>query len=265
MTSASSSRRPSRPRPRVRSFVVAAALVLFTVHAARQVGFEWSTFVDLWSNPLWGEFWPIPWEWVLDRDNVIDPLIETFQIAILATIGGCALALPIGFAMSRLTTPSGPVYYVSRSVMSVVRAIPDLFWAKILVAAVGIGALGGTMALTIFSLSVMVKLFSETVDGADPRPLDAARAAGGRHTPAVRTGVLPEVFPAFVSYAMYVFELNIRASVVLGLVGAGGIGRVIEAQRGFFQFDRILGIIVIVFVVVVVIEQASVALRKRLV
>ena len=265
MTAASTSRRPRRPRPRVRAYAVAAALVAFTVHAARQVGWEWSTFVDVWSNPLWDDFWPIPWDWVLDRDNVFDPLIETFQIAILATIGGCALALPIGFSMSRLTTPNGPVYYVSRAVMSVVRAIPDLFWAKILVAAVGIGALGGSMALTVFSLSVMVKLFSETVDGADPRPLEAARAAGGRHTPAVRTGVLPEVFPAFVSYAMYVFELNIRASIVLGLVGAGGIGRVIEAQRGFFQFDRILGILVIVFFVVVVIEQISVALRKRLV
>jgi len=80
----------------------------------------------------------------------------------------------------------------------------------------------------------------------------------------VRTGVLPEVFPSFIAYALYVFELNIRASVVLGLVGAGGIGRVVEAQRGFFQFDRILGILVVVFVIVVIIEQISVALRRRL-
>ena len=81
----------------------------------------------------------------------------------------------------------------------------------------------------------------------------------------MRTGVLPTVLPEYVAYALYVFELNIRASIVLGLVGAGGIGRVLEAQRQFFRFDRILGMLCIVFVVVFVIEQVSVALRKRLV
>ena len=81
----------------------------------------------------------------------------------------------------------------------------------------------------------------------------------------MRTGVLPTVLPSYVAYALYTFELNIRASVVLGIVGAGGIGRVVEAQRQFFRFDRILGILVIIFVVVVVIEQISVALRRRLV
>ena len=88
---------------------------------------------------------------------------------------------------------------------------------------------------------------------------------GGRHTPVVRTGVFPGVFPAYVSYALYVLELNVRASVVLGLVGAGGIGRVLEAQRQFFKFDRILGILVLIFVVVWVVDHLSMALRKRLV
>jgi phosphonate transport system permease protein len=78
-------------------------------------------------------------------------------------------------------------------------------------------------------------------------------------------GVLPTVFPAYVAYSLYVFELNIRASIVLGLVGAGGVGRVVEAQRQFFRFDRILGILIIILCVVVVIEQVSVALRRRLV
>ncbi len=257
--------RPRKPRPRLRSYLIAIGLIAFTIFAGREVGFSWSTFVDIWSNPLWEKFWPIPWDWVLDKENVFDPLVETFQIAILSTIVGCLLALPVGFAMSRLTTPNRPTYYISRGLMSVVRAIPDLFWAKLLVAAIGIGAFAGSLSLTVFSLAVMVKLFSETVDGADPRPLEAAQASGGTHTEAVRTGVLPDVFPAYVAYALYVFEINIRASVVLGLVGAGGIGRVIEAQRSFFNFDRILGILVIIFVIVVIIEQISVALRKRLV
>lgn len=257
--------RPVRPKPRLRSFAVAVGLVGFTIFAARQVDFTFSTFIDIWTNPLWEKFWPVPWDWVFNRRNVIDPLIETFQIAIMATVIGCGLALPVSFAMSRLTTPNRAVYFVSKAIMNVVRAVPDLFWAKLLVTAIGIGAFAGSWALSIFSLAVMVKLFSETIDAADERPLEAARATGGRHLPAVRTGVLPTVFPAYVAYALYVFELNIRASIVLGLVGAGGVGRVVETQRQFFRFDRILGILIIIFAIVIVIEQISVALRRRLV
>lgn len=257
--------RPTRPRPRLRTFLVGGLVLLFTIYSARQVGFTITTFWEVWSNPLWEKFWPVPWEWVFDRSNVIDPLIETFQIAIISTLIGCGLALPISFIVSPLTTPNKPIYLVTKAVMNIVRAVPDLFWAKLLVTAVGIGAFAGSWALSIFSLAVMVKLFSETVDSADPRPLEAARAAGGRHTPAVRTGVLPTVFPSYVAYSLYVFELNIRASIVLGLVGAGGIGRVVEAQRQYFRFDRVFGILLIIFVIVIVIEQISVALRKRLV
>ena len=256
--------RPNRPRTRPLTYAVAASLVAGTTWAAVKVGFDPSTFWKVWSNPLWEKFWPVPWDWVFDGRNVIRPLIETFQIAIVSTVIGCGLALPISFAMSSLTTPNRPTYLVSRAVMNVVRAVPDLFWAKLLVTAIGIGAFAGSWALSVFSLAVMVKLFSETVDGADPRPLEAARSAGGRHAPVVRTGVLPSVFPAYVAYALYVFELNIRASIVLGLVGAGGVGRVIEAQRQFFRFDRVLGILMIIFVAVWVIEHVSVALRKRL-
>ena len=259
------STRPTRPRPRPRTLGITLVLVAFTVFAAREVSFSFSTFWEVWSNPLWEKFWPIPWGWVLDGENVIKPLVETFQIAVVSTVIGCGLALPISFAMSPLTTPNRPTHLISRAVMNVVRAVPDLFWAKLLVTAIGIGAFAGSWALSMFSMAVMVKLFSETIDSADPGPLEAARAAGGRHTPVVRTGVLPTVLPAYVAYALYVFELNIRASVVLGLVGAGGIGRVLEAQRQFFKFDRILGILVLIFVVVWIVDQISVALRKRLV
>ena len=257
--------RPSRPRRGLRLWMGAGALTAYTLFAGRKVGFDVSSFWSVWSNPLWGKFWPIPWDWVLDRHNVLDPLVETLQIAVISTLIGCTLALPLAFAMSPLTSPNRVTLVVSRSVMNVVRAVPDLFWAKLLVTAVGVGAFAGSWALSVFSLGVMVKLFSETIDGADPRPLEAARAAGGRHAPVVRTGVLPTVLPEYVAYGLYVFELNIRASVVLGLVGAGGIGRVVESQRQYFRFDRVLGVLVLVFVVVFVIEQVSVAIRRRLV
>ncbi|MEM9516765.1 MAG: phosphonate ABC transporter, permease protein PhnE [Actinomycetota bacterium] len=255
--------RPRKPRLRVRSVLIGLAVAGFTVYAARQSGWEWASFITVWTDPIWSRFWPIDWEWVFDRNNVIDPLIETFQIAIVATVIGCIISLPIAFLMSSLTTPGRVTFIVVRSLMNVLRAIPDLLLAVILVAAVSIGAFGGAIALTVFSTAVLVKLFSETIDAADPRPLEAAKAAGGRHTAAVRTGVLPEVFPAYVAFSAYVFELNVRASVVIGLVGGGGIGRVIEAQRQFFRYDRILGILIVIFIVVVIIEQISDAIRRR--
>ena len=143
--------------------------------------------------------------------------------------------------------------------------MPDLFWAMIFVASVGAGAFAGALALTFFSLAIMSKLLSETVDAADPGPLEAAKATGASHFPAVRSAVLPQVLPNYVAYGLYVFEINIRASVVLGIVGAGGIGQTLEASRSFFRFDRVLAIVIVIFVIVFVIEQISIALRRRLV
>lgn len=255
--------RPVKPRVQLRAVAIAVVTIAFTWYAAGQSGWSWGSFVDVWSNPIWERFWPIDWDFVLDRRNVLDPLIETFQIAVVSTVIGCVLALPISFMMSPLTTPNRPVFYVVRGVMNVIRAVPDLLLAVVLVAAVSIGAFGGAIALTVFSLAVLVKLFSESIDNADPRPLEAATAAGGTHTASVRMGVLPEVFPAYVAYSAYVFELNVRASVVIGLVGGGGIGRVIEAQRQFFRYDRVLGILIIIFVIVAIIEQISDFIRRR--
>ena len=139
------------------------------------------------------------------------------------------------------------------------------YWAMLFVASLGIGPFGGALALIFFSLAIMSKLLSETIDAVDPGPLEAAKATGSMHLPALRTSVLPQVLPNYVAYALYIFEINIRASVVLGLVGAGGIGRVLETQRSFFRFDRVIAIVAVIFVMVFVIEQVSVALRRRLV
>jgi len=111
----------------------------------------------------------------------------------------------------------------------------------------------------------MGKLLSETIDSVDPGALEAAKASGARHTPAVRSAVMPQVLPNYVAYGLYIFELDIRASTVLGIVGAGGIGRLLEAQRAFFRFDRIMAVVIIIFIVVFAIEQVSVYVRRRLV
>jgi phosphonate transport system permease protein len=208
-------------------------------------------------------WWLLGWEFGVTRGT--NPIIETFRIAIIAATLGCGVALPVAFMASQMTAPNNPTYLLNKGFMNLIRTMPDLFWALVFVASVGIGPFAGAIALVMFSLAIMAKLLSETIDAADPRPLEAAKATGSPHFPAIRSSVLPQVLPNYVAYALYIFEINIRASVVIGLVGAGGIGRVLEAQRQFFRFDRVLAIVTVIFVIVFVIEQISVSLRRRLV
>ena len=257
--------RPAPPRKSVRPYFVAAAVIAFTIHAANQVGFSLTQIRENFATAreFLAKFFPPDWEWALEE--VPGPMIETIQIAILAAIIGCTVALPIAFWASRLTANNKWVYFIDKSFLNVVRTIPDIFWAMIFVVAVGFGAFAGLLALIMFSLSIMGKLLSETIDSADPGPLEAAKASGAGHTQAVQASVLPQVMPNYVAYALSIFELDIRASTVLGLVGAGGIGRVLEAQRSFFRFDRIMAVVIVIFVIVFLIEQVSVYIRRRLV
>lgn len=256
-----------------------SAVVLFTAFAGASVGFTIPGLIENIGNivnvpNLWppdfswaigeGTWWWLP-SWEFGAPLRANPLVETIRIGIIATVIGCAIALPIAFMASTLTSPNKATYLVDKGFMNFSRTIPDLFWATIFVASVGGGAFAGAMALVIFSMAIMSKLLSETIDAASPGPLEAAKAAGARHFPAVRAAVLPQVLPNYVAYSLYIFELNIRASFVIGLVGGGGIGRVLEAQRVFFRFDRVLAIVIVIGIIVFVLEQISVALRRRLV
>ncbi len=119
--------RPTRPRPGARIWVVLGVLITYTVFAGRQVGFDISTFWNVWSNPLWEKFWPVPWDWVLDWHNVLDPLLETFQIAVVATLVGCGLALPLAIASSPPTSPHSTPTLGTRLLIHLCRPVPLLF------------------------------------------------------------------------------------------------------------------------------------------
>jgi phosphonate transport system permease protein len=264
---APASRRPAKPR---RSAYVYVGLVAFVGITLISVSEEWGIGLDIGSiiedlgrglpiiaqllNPNWG-FLP----------RVIEPLIETFQIAVVAAFIGCGLALPITFFASRVTAPNHPTLTISRGILSVVRAIPDFLYALIFVAAVGIGPLPGILALIFFNVGVVAKLLSETVDAVDSGPIEAADAAGSGRTQMVRWAVLPQVLPNYVAFSLYAFELNVRASTVLGFVGAGGIGFLLRTQYQFLQWSNVSVIIICLFVIVFVIELVSIRLRRRLV
>ena len=147
---------------------------------------------------------------------------------------------------------------------SVVRAIPDLMWAGLFVLGVGIGKLSGLLALFFFSIAVITKLLSDTVDGIDMGPVEAARAAGASQIQVLRTAVVPQILPAFASFALYDFEINLRASAILGFVGAGGIGLTLNYFKTEGKWDRLWGLVVMFFIVVFLIERLSVSIRRRL-
>ena len=264
---------------RLPSLAAGSAVIFFSIYAGAQVGFSlpelFKDFRNITKVPnflppdfTWaiggGDWWWVP-SWEFGSPERANPLVETIRIAILATLLGCSLSLPLSFLASTLTAPNRPSYLIDKGFINLIRTVPDLFWAMIFVQSVGSGPFAGTLALVFFSLAIMSKLLSETIDSAYPGPLEAAKATGSRHWPAVRSAVLPQVLPNYVAYSLYVFEINIRASVVLGLVGAGGIGQVLETQRQFYRFDRVLAVVILIFVIVFVIEQISIALRRRLV
>lgn len=194
-----------------------------------------------------------------------EPFLDTIRMALLGTAGGAVVALPLAMASSRHGVPWTPARWVSRGFNNVIRAFPDILWAMLFVAAVGIGNLSGTLALLFFSVAVITKLVADSLDAVDTAPLEAADAVGAGWLRKQRVAVLPQILPSYVSFVLYAFELNVRGSAVLGLVGAGGIGARLEFFRGRGDWEQLWGIVVMFLIVVFVLDQISAFLRRRLV
>jgi len=199
-----------------------------------------------------------------DIAHYVPALLETIQMAVAGTLLGSILALGYAFLAARNFVTGRGTLFVTRWFMNLVRTIPDLLFAALFVAVFGIGALSGILALIFFSFGIVAKLTSETIEAADMGPAEALYAAGATPTVTAVYAVLPQILPQYLSYVLYVFEINIRVSTVLGLVGAGGIGVPLKAALNLLQYDRVSAILILVFVAVLSIEWASQYLRQRL-
>lgn len=255
---------PARPKPRYAFWGgIALALVAMTAWSAHGVGVD---FIEMICNIGGGkrllvESFPPDFSFL---PRLFKPFLETLQIALVGSVIGGILAIPVAVLAARPVSPNGLVWFLDRNFMNIMRTLPDLFWAMLFATAVGFGPLAGALALTVFTVAVISKLFSESIEAIDTNLPEAIRAAGGNWIEMVRYGALPQVWPQYASYLMYAFELNVRSSMVLGLVGAGGLGMILESQRSNFEYERVSLIILVVLVAVLAIEQLSGAIRRRL-
>lgn len=189
---------------------------------------------------------------------------ETVRLSVLGTVAGTILALPLAVLTSSVGAATRGVRFVARGFSNVIRAFPDILWALLFRAAVGIGPLAGLLALFFFSLAVCTKLTSDSLDVVDGGPIEAADAAGASRTKMRKTALVPQILPAYASFVLYCFELNLRASAVIGLVGAGGVGGRIDFFRNNQAWEQMWGIVIMFFLVVFVVDRLSAYLRRRL-
>lgn len=241
--------------------VSAVATEFNPVFIVREIGIFFELLREMW--PADGERWMHLLTNYLPR--LKDPFIQTIQITILGTVSGGVLAIPIIILASGNLTKNAPVHAIAKIIMNLLRTIPELLYAAIFVAAVGIGPFPGVLALTVFSTAILAKLTSESVEAIDEGPMEALEAAGGTKLEMIRYAVVPQVLPLYLSYFLYVFEINIRASTVLGLVGAGGIGQQLQMMLSLFQYEHAFIIILVTFALVVIIDYVGTRVRARLV
>lgn len=199
-----------------------------------------------------------------DIDQIVLKMIETIQIALWGTVLSIIVGIPFGLLSSSNIAPQWVVQPVRR-LMDAARAINELVFAILFVAAVGLGPFAGVMALFIHNLGIIAKLFSEAVEAIDPRPVEGIRATGASRLQQIIYGVIPQVLPLWTSFSLYRFETLVRSATVLGIVGAGGVGFIFYESFRSFQYDRASAVIIVVIISVTIIDIFSSQLRKKLI
>lgn len=268
-------RRAPVPPPPERSFIHRLArplgLVVFVVIIAVVARNTEFNLTAIWTGRE--RFWQI-FSSLLAPDLTILPevlqrALETLQISILSVTIGAAFAFPVSFLAAKNITALSPmgsvVYYVCRTAINIVRSIPDLFWALVFVAAVGLGPFPGVLALTMFAFGMLGKLFSESIEAIDPGPVEAVTATGASTTQVIVYAVIPQIVPYFIAHTLYAWEINVRVATIVGMVGAGGLGFLLRTYFSFFQYSSAATVILVTVVMVMVIDFASARIRARIV
>ncbi|HEX3517142.1 MAG TPA: phosphonate ABC transporter, permease protein PhnE [Trebonia sp.] len=200
-----------------------------------------------------------------DFPHTLDQALITVCMAVAGTALAAVLGLIVGFLAARNTTPHPAVRWVARGLIVLCRSIPDLVFAIIFVEAIGVGVLPGVLALGFHSIGMLGKLYAEAIEQVPQQPREAVAATGAGRLQNLATSVWPQVMPAFSSITLYRLDINLRSSVILGYVGAGGIGFLLNQDMGVLLFKRAVGIVLVIFVLIVLMEYVSAIIRRSLI
>jgi phosphonate transport system permease protein len=192
------------------------------------------------------------------------PTLETIDIAIFGTLAGVIMALPLSVLAAANVSPSRALYYIARGIIGFTRAVPDLVWALLFVTAVGLGPFPGALALSVHSIGMLGRLFAEVIEQMDMAPVEALSLTGARRLQVFSHSVVPSVLPSLLGISLYRLDENIRSSLVLGFVGAGGVGFQLLTAMNLFQYQEVSLLLIIIFVIVIAAERGSAILRARL-
>jgi len=241
------------------TFVIAA---LFLISLAA-IGFTPDTMLKVPAGVarVLSFFWPVDMAYGWDR--VLPAIVESIQIAWIGTLIAALLSLPLALIGSRVLFPK--LARLVKLISATARAFPEILLAIYFVPIVGLGAFAGALAIGISSIGMLTKLGAEVVDSLDFGTVEAVQAAGGSRLLALRWAVLPQVLPEIIAHWIFRFELNMRASAVLGVVGAGGVGGVLMNTLRYRHFDKAAAVLVLTILVVLAIDTLSGHIRRRII
>jgi phosphonate transport system permease protein len=254
--------RESRARFKRGAAVLAVVALVFTAMVLTGL-LDPQRFADAWPaiRQLASEMFPPDFR----RYHAwLRPLADTLAMSVAGTALAVMLSLPLALFAASNTTPHQIAYRATRAILNLLRSIPELIMGIIFVAMVGFGALPGVLAVGLHSVGMIGKFFAESIEHVDPRPIEAARAAGASPLQVIFHAVLPQALPQLADTTIYRWEYNFRASTVLGAVGAGGIGFELIAALRVLEYAQVSAILICILVCVTIVDGIGAALRKYL-
>ena len=263
-------RRDYRRFVNLRRLIKFIALLLFCIFAVWMVWYlnipleRLSGMFGRIGTMVFNRMMPPDFDYAL-TENVFDSILETIEMSFLGTVYGVLLAVPVAWFGAWNVTPSRTICYpLGRAILVLSRAIPPIIWAMILVVILGFGPMAGTITLVLLTLSFAGKLMSEQVEAIDMGPVEAIRATGAGEIKTFVYAVLPQVKAAWIGIIIYNWDSTFRASTILGFVGAGGLGLYIRSTTQLLDYERTMGIILVVIVLVIASEILSHFARRRI-
>ena len=250
-------------RPRSRAPLILLLLAVVIVLSLRMTGFSLAVVVTKFDKllDLFVKLFHPKWSFF---EKVTRPLVDTIKMSILGTVIGCLLALPVSVLASTNIDKSRVIVSVLRFILALIRTLPTLVIALVCALVFGLGTFAGTLAISVFTFGIVAKMLYESIETIDMGPFDAMEAMGANKFQAFWSACVPQILPVYLSHSLYCFEMNGRASAILGYVGAGGLGITINERIGWRDYEGLGMVLLTLFVVVVAIEFLSEYLRGKL-